>query len=203
MKNPGKQTAPPRLALLILSAFSDEPTRSSMLGDMHEEFAERTILSRREANSWVWRQTLSSAPMLFLEISKRYSIRLFAWCALVAAMGAFVNYWDIWFAQKAAWRFAGTLSVDNVTGIRLLYGLLLASGFYAAGRVLNAVFFHARNETRIRSKLFFNFTALLISVPLIHAALHAPDLHVQQFRWALAGLCILALYAGLKPRRLA
>jgi putative ABC transport system permease protein len=54
--------APPRLARWILQHALTGPTRSAIVGDIEEEFAEYVAprLDRRSARRWFWRQTLLS-----------------------------------------------------------------------------------------------------------------------------------------------
>ena len=200
MKGGGNGKTPPRAAAWIVSITSGDGDRASVLGDLEEEFSERAVVSARSASVWYWRQALASALPLTARNLQRQAPLLFVWSLLVAGAVVGLKAWDVWVAQGAAWRLAGPLSLEGVTAIRALYLVVLAAGFFVAGRSVIETMARMRPSKPQHLQWLAGLAVVIVCLPGAHLAMQTSDAPLQIFRWAQVFCCAIAFFSGVRAR---
>ena len=135
--NTRRIVTPPGLATRILALAANAHDRSTVLGDLHEEFVQRSQSSTRKARAWYWQQVVLSTPYLI-----RQRMRLSAVFSVVATLVvtslAFVliSLWDLYVARKTAQFLAQQIANPPLLVIRLLYFLVQLSGTAVVGAMV-------------------------------------------------------------------
>ena len=190
---------PPRIAFALLSFSAGDADKSALIGDLQEEFSQRSRKSPRAARAWYWRQASRSLPFLLLDRMRSENVRRIG-VAILAILAAFIfiTLWDIWVARNAARSFAGLAQSTPGGVIRAVYLAVQMFGIACAGGVIAALTFQ-REETFLRNSLYRLAPAgLILFAPWIVATLNPADTYPLGFRLTWLSLAAPALIAGAR-----
>lgn len=192
-----RRLSPPALARALLALAAAPADRAALIGDLEEEFAAISGLSRHRARAWYWRQAALSAPHLLARRFASPQARRFAVTALAAvAAFALVRYWDVAVARKAARAFYATFQSPSYAPARMVYLAVQAAGFALAGGGVAGIAF-ARSERFLKNlQTRLAPAAVLLFAPALIGRLAASDAYPLGFRLAQTGLAAGAFIAG-------
>ena len=169
--NFGEPLGPPRLALALLSLSAAAADKAALIGDLEEEFSQRSRNSPRAARAWYWRQASLSLPHLLLERLRTDRVRQLGTAALAVLAGfVLISLWDMMVARNAARGLAGLSETPSYAMVRIAYLATQMFGVAAAGGVIAVLTFRGgepflRNASRrLAPAAFVLFLPWLIAI---------------------------------------
>ena len=190
---------PPRIAFALISFSAGAADKAALIGDLEEEFGQRSRKSLRDARAWYWRQASRSLPYLLLERMRSDQMRRIG-VALLSILAAFIliTLWDSWVARSAARGLYGLSQSTPVGLVRAVYLIVQMIGIALAGGIIAALTFQ-REETFLRNSLVRLAPAgLILFAPWIIATLNPADTYPVGFRLIWLGMAAPSLVAGAR-----
>ena len=190
---------PPRIAHALLAVSAGASDKAALIGDLEEEFGQRSRKSPRAARAWYWRQTSLSLPHLLLERMRTERMRRLGIAALAVLAGfIFVSAWEITVARNAARGFAGLSETPSFVAVRIVYLAAQMFGVAAAGGLIAVATFR-RDESFLRNAVHrLAPAALVLFAPWIIATLNPADTYPLNFRLIWLALAAPSLLAGAR-----
>ncbi len=188
---------PPRLAHALLTLLTGAADKAALIGDLEEEFGQRSRTSLRAARAWYWRQASLSLPYLLLERMRSERVRRLGIAVLAVLAGfVFMSLWEINVARNLARGFAELSQTPSYTAIRVIYIGVQMIGVAAAGGVIAALIFR-RDEPFLRNALYrLTPAALVLFAPWIIALVNPAENYPQSFLIIRLSLAAPSLVAG-------
>jgi len=133
---------PPALARAIITHCAQERYRSDILGDLHEEFFDRSRSSELRARQWYWGQVVRSSPRLLMRRIQCLNYRFAGFMLVSTAITIAMLYiWDLWIARSVAYLIYNRLDSVPIVIARVTYFLTFMIGGALAGVFAGALTF--------------------------------------------------------------
>lgn len=198
--DPLKPPRPPWLAERLIGMLSQRNNRDALLGDLAEEYADRSFKSRRSAWIWYWEQVAQSAPhLLYVRFSaKRQQNILFGLLAILLGT-VFMLAWDIVISRNSARMVATWDSPPTLTVIRAVYFSVLSLGAAICGLLIaRATFSNTRtfwrNVTLYLAPVFLLLASLAMSSAIERGLLESSGYLLMRTGLIALGMLIAAAF---------
>lgn len=190
-------TRPPRLARALVQACAENEVRESVLGDLHEEFAQLAHADWRAARRWYWREALATAtPLLGRRVHRSRTASALLTLALAIVGIALLYAWQVAVARSAAVTFAETFPAAPLVTARLVYvGVQMLSVVAVTAGVALLTFRAEQSLLQNSFRRLGLLSALILLPPFVESFL-SPNGYSLSFVLPWAAAMAIAIFLG-------
>ena len=190
----GAPPRPPKLAEWLLGAIAAKRERAALLGDLAEEFADRSSRSAAQARHWYWLQVLRSSPHLIAARARSSDAlrRCLIGALMMFAIG-FLVAWDLIVSRPTVYWIATQDQAPALIIVRLAYFAIQIVGTLIGGAAIALTLFDARRPFWRNATLYLGPVMVALIVLSCLSALERGLVRSSSYLLLRNGLSMLAL----------
>lgn len=188
---------PPALAEWLLARLTSPHVRSALLGDLAEEFAQRSNQSPKRARGWYWHQLIRSFPHLI--ISRARATDALARCLSLSIMTAVIVFlvaWDLMISRPSAYWVAMQEQPPTLLIVRIIYFAVQTLGALLGGAVIALTLFNPQRPFWRNATLYLGPVIIALIVLSCLAALERGLVRSTSYLLLRNGLSLVALLSA-------